>query len=161
MSSDCKNEFINGQWCVRCPAVPAVPARPPSVTRERILGWNASAYSVEQINGPCYVEFTVDRVVGAVVGLAPARASDAPRDIPHGFYIYADGGVQRCVVTENGTARTGSLIVQPNSTTYRIERDQRFARYFVNGLLFHTSPAPPAAGLVVVSCLYASNDRVN
>lgn len=156
-------QYTNGTltgYCVDCPEVPAIAAVPTQTLTDPNLGWNASAYSAVAHDGDCYTQFTIPSAMGVVVGLAPRRLSDHPRDVEHAFYVYADGGREYWQVLEAGVAKT-TPVVRALSDVFRIERRAGAVVYFVNGKQKYASTAASLGPQVVVACLYSANDGVD
>ena len=156
----CTEVVINGQNCVHCPAVEAVEGVPGYIDVERLFGWNASAYSTAAYDGNCYTQFDIPSALGAVVGLAPERLSNDPRDVPFGFYIYRSAGKEWYVVTEFGQPKTAP-VAHLAADVFRIERFNSVVAYFVNGVHIRSATLRSYGALHVVSCLYASDDTVS
>lgn len=147
------------QTCVVCPEVPAIAAVAERTITDPLYGWNASAYSATRREGDCYVQFGLPSAIGTVVGLANARLSHDPRDVPHAFYAYRADGREYWVVSEGGVAVTAPVVRAIDTDVFRIERRDATIRYFHNGRQVHEAPAL-LGGLVVVACLYAAGDGV-
>lgn len=146
--------------CYACPAVAAQPAVEPQTVVDPQYGWNSSAYSRTAHAGDCYVEYTAPFATGVVCGLAPERRSNHPRDIPHGFYCYKDGGRNMWAVIEAGVTKTTPAVRAAEIDVFRIERRRGGVRYFLNGAQVYASETPATTSLVVVACMYAAGDGV-
>lgn len=157
--SGCYDTTIQGESCHVCPAIPGVAGVPERTDINRLLGWNAGAHSSYALAGPCYVQFTAERAVGMIVGLAPTFRSYAPQHAGQGFFIYEDSGRYRWVIVENGI-KVGSSAVISGATVFRVERDGGYLRYFVGNQLIRSAAVAPRAPLRVIACLYASGDTV-
>lgn len=149
-----------GQRCVSCPEVPYVAPVAAQTIVERIYGWNASAYSAQQLAGDCQTTFQVASSIGVVCGLAPERLSSDPRDVPHGFYCYEDSGRKLWAVSEAGATKTAPATWVPTTDEFRIERRNGSVSYFVNGRRVYASTVQAREPLRVVACMYASDDGV-
>ena len=156
----CRTVVQNGQNCVQCDEVPYVAPVAAQTIVERIYGWNASAYSEQQVTGDCQTTFQVASSIGVVCGLAPERLSSDPRDVPHGFYCYEDSGRKLWAVSEAGVSKTTPVPWAPATDEFRIERRVGNVSYFVNNRRVYASTAPTRAPLRVVACMYASDDGV-
>lgn len=147
--------------CIDCEEVTAIAAVPTVVLTDNLYGWNASAYSTQSLAGDFYTQFNLPAVVGAVVGFAPLRRSNDPRDVDHAFYCYKNAGREVWVVQERGVAKTSPVTRDPATDTFRIERRNGVVRYFFNGRTVYASTLPSTGGQVVVACLYSAGDGVN
>ena len=159
--SRCTTTTINGQSCVVCAEQPYIAPVPAQTIIDPNIGWNSSAYSAAKISGDCYTQFMLPDCIGTVVGLAPERASNDPRDIPHGFYIYEAGGRRLWSVSEGGVEKTAPVVRVAGTDVFRIERRERTVSYFHNGKRIYVSDAPSIEPLVVVACMYSAGDGVN
>lgn len=161
MTQTCRIVLTSNLMCVECDEQPYIAPVPEQVFVDPNLGWNASAYSYPRHAGDCYTQFMLPDCVGTVVGLAPERASNDPRDIPHGFYIYEAGGRRLWSVAERGVEKTAPVARIAGSDVFRIERRGAVVSYFHNGKRVHVSEAPATGELVVVTCMFAANDGVH
>lgn len=160
MTNTCAVKTINGQSCVVCTGQPYVAPVPARIEIDPQLGWNASAYSSARHEGDCVTIFQMPTCIGAVIGLAPSRASNDPADIPHGLYFYRQAGANRWAVQEAGILRTAPAAHAPDADQFRIERRKGVVTYFRNGRIVYRSTLPAEGPRVVVACLYSAGDGV-
>jgi hypothetical protein len=157
----CELVLSDTESCVVCPAVAAVPGVPESIDVNRLLGWNAGAYSLRAIAGNCYTQFRVPGgVVGVVVGLSPIPASNRPTDVPHGFYVYQAAGREWWRVLEAGVGVTAPVVRSATDDLFRMERRAGIVSYFHNDRRLYVSTVPQLAELHVVACLFSAGDGV-
>ena len=138
------------------PAQPPVAYRPPSVTRDFNLGWNAGARSVKAIAGSGFAEFTVPQSVGVVVGFNSEDLGAGYVEIAHGLYfarrtfrVY-ESGVEKFI---GGTFAT--------SDVFRISREGKKVRYLRNGTEFYTSSTPSEGMVFLDTFMYSGGDTVS
>jgi hypothetical protein len=161
VTDTCTPVVVDGENCIQCAEVVAVAAVPSQTIIDRNLGWNASALSVAQRIGNCYVEFTVPvATLGTVVGLVGARRSNNPRDVSHGIYVYQDAGRSWCAVVESGTPMTDA-VAHVAADVLRIERRGNAVHYFINGVQVYESSVRLAVPLRVIGLLFAADDGVD
>lgn len=161
---------INGSGvegsCVVVPASPAVPSTPGYIVYTPQFAWDAGARSVEQLDGDVELSFTMETVVGVVVGLCVAGAATvgAREEISHGLYMFTDGGrVRQFQVYERGE-RLGVVASYADTDTFYIRRIGGRVIYILEDagtVLFRYASNTPLEGPVeVLSALYASGDFI-
>lgn len=151
------------------PAVPAVPAIPPTKgsparsVYDMHLGWNASAQSVRELEPGWsgYVDFSVGKVVGAVVGFSETQdVRDGVRtsfgDIKYGL-VFGDGQIR---VRENGATGRVVATATGNDEVSATVLGGRTIEWYINGEFAHRSSVRLANDYVLNAVLYAGNDAV-
>lgn len=162
MTQVCYPVVVGGQNCIQCPEVLAVTAVPGRTITDRNLGWNASAYSVSDIAGDVYTEFSVPaNVTGVFCGFADRRVDDNPANIPFAFYVYQSGGQQLWSIYELGVQQTSPVVRVPATDLFRIERRSGAITYFFNNRRYYASAGTILSDLVVLTCMYAAGDGVD
>lgn len=113
------------------PATPAVPGAPPtsgSLSRNNNLGWNSGAFSIAEMPGDGYVEFSLSAgAVGVIAGLGN-DAGAGYSNIEAGFYG-SNGIAQRI---EWG-ALVGTPFTYDDSTVFQVHRSNGWTYYRING----------------------------
>lgn len=160
MTHACVPVVVNGQNCVQCPAVTAVVGSPARTVTTNVLGWDASARSVDTYAGDLYTQFSAPNVQGVVTGFGSVRRGSDPRDIPYGIYLYQSSGRSLFAVMESGVLKT-TPIGRSVSDTYRIERIGTKILYYRNGRFVYQSATQSTGALMVITCMYASSDGVD
>lgn len=148
--------------CITTPERPHQPAVPARIEPVQVLDWNAGANSVAELAGNVLVRFTMDRVVGVVLGLVADRASPANMArITHGIlFSQSPGGSPRWQVIEAGAVRTAARDYVPDDTEFRIERRGAGVVYLADGELVYASRVPSTGTAICGTALYASGDTV-
>lgn len=147
--------------CITCPAVTEIVAQPSITTVNPRLGWNSGARSVRRISGDCYVAFGVPTpVAGAICGLTTDFDTTSPEGVKFGIYVYAQAGLYKYVIVENGVTVTAPLTVGLVATTFRVERFVARVAYYVNAEQVYLSEQREAGGLIVVGLLYRADDSI-
>lgn len=160
MMQNCYQIVVDGAACVHCDEVVGVPGVAEQRYEDPIFGWNASARSVASQANDCYVEFDQPFVIGAALGFAEQHVDSNPAQLQHAFYFFESAGANWWAVLENGALQTAQTKRSDASESFRIERIGARVRYYVNGKCVHDSSAAHTRPLIVVACLYASNDGV-
>lgn len=154
--------------CVVIPAAAAVPAVPGYETRTKQFGWDAGARSVDQLDDDVELSFTMETVIGVVVGLSAVDAgaeAGVREQISHGFFLFTEGGrVNQLQVIESGV-RVGSVDTYAADSTFRIQRAGGRVFYSVENsegkVYFRYASRVPLEGTVeAMSALYASGDFI-
>lgn len=168
-----RNCTVNSAGCVVCPSIPAVQAQPGRIEVTQVVGWNAGANSIDELDGDLLLRFCVGQSQALVVGLREARrgrlGQAAVAAIARGWYIRTPPGGQGLVaqVMEYGTARTGLEPVDA-CAVFEIRRQADTVTYRVDGVVKRTvrnttnvaNATDLRGGAFVTACLYASGDAV-
>jgi hypothetical protein len=146
---------------VVCPEVPAVAAVPTTFTRDTIVGWNAGANSVRELDGDLQAVIPLPpRVSAVVIGLNHGRrAQTTPDLVEHGFYFQSLNGVDRYQVIERGATRTASL-PRVASDVFSIRRVKGEVQYRINDTEVYRSAVKSSGPVRLNCCLYTSGDQV-
>lgn len=162
---------INGSGvegeCVVVPAAPEIPETAEYLVYTQQLAWDAGARSVEQLDDDVELSFTMDAVIGVVIGLcaAGAAASGAREEISHGLYMFTDGGRPWQLQVYELGERIGAVASYAPTDTFYIRRVGSRVFYSLENagtVLFRYASRTPLAGPVeVLSALYASGDMVD
>lgn len=155
--------------CVTHPAVPPTPGVPDRVARNIDLGWDATANSVITLDGPCLLTFTMQSVVGALVGLRGVRgAATLFGTFSHGFIFIIQEMIDFYAVVENGQIVT-DYVQRPfvdvdgdgnPIDTFEIERVGSSVVYRVNSDDIRVAPTLFTNTATVSAVLFASGDEV-
>lgn len=155
-ADDCYYDVDN---CLVCPEVDAQTGRPAYYSYQPVVGWNAGANSITELDGDLHTVFDMPLGdTGVVLGLRGGRnRNTVPGLIEHGFYFQSVGGFNAYQVTEAGIVR---MDLQPRSVDdqFEIRRVGGRVSYLVNGVVVYTSTIPSYGPKVVNSCLYTSGD---
>lgn len=157
--ADAENSYIDANGCIISPEVPAVAPVPAYVRTTPVLGWNAGANSIDQLDGDVFTKFTVPAgVTGLYMGLKGARAKPTlPSLITHALYF--ERGVQdQFRVVEGGVTKT-ALVARGADDWFEIRRVAGAVTYWRNRALVYTSATPSSGPVLVNACLYASGDE--
>lgn len=156
--------------CTLVPASPAVPSVPGYVITTPQFGWDSGARSETRLEGDVELSFTMELVVGVVVGLCAvddAVASGDHERISHGFYMFTDGGrTYQFQVMEHGVriGTQGAYVPDPGGDKFIIRRigDQVIYTLERGSEVYfrYASRAPLEGEVEVVSALYASGDFI-
>lgn len=154
---DCVTDPITG--CVDCPALPAVTGAPARIDVTKLVGWNAGANSIDQIDGDLHAVFSFEKApVGIAAGLKNSRTNQAdPNAVQFGFYVYANGPTTLYKILERSATRYGPM-PYTLGTDLEIRRVNGTVKYFVDGSLVYRSAALSSGPLVFNACLYATGD---
>lgn len=157
----CLPAYIDSSGCTVTPACPGAARVPAYVMRGPVLGWNAGANSIKQLDGGLRAAFTMPTdVAGVVIGLRSGRSAQTrPELIEHGFYMQSIGGVGSFTIMESGK-RIGANRPYTAATVFTVRRADGRVTYLVDGLPIHTSAARSTGVKLLNTCLYASGDSV-
>lgn len=160
MSDSCA-PYTDADGCTVYPTCPAIASVPASIGRVPILGWNAGANSIDELNGNVHTVFTLPIAdAGVVIGLRSDRARQTLPDlIEHGLYFASLGGVSLVHVVERAVARTAP-VPRGAEDTFEIRRVGTRVTYWHNKRLMHMSAARSTGAKIINTCLYASGDTV-
>lgn len=142
------------------PYVPEVPDRPARWEISPVVGWDAGANSVITHDADCELKWTMNRVVGAYVGLTEAREEVPAYDrLTHAFYFHQRSGVPYFRITELGQARSHDTQYAPGDE-FAVRRVGTFVTYWHNGTKVQDSPRPSTGEVSAGCALYASGDAL-
>lgn len=158
MSRGC---YYDTSGCLVCPELPAVVGHPSYYEQQAIIGWNAGANSVDQVDGDLHTVFTMPAgTVGAVVGLKSVRTKQTlPGAVEHGWYFQSVGGVDMAQVIELGAVKT-PIMERLDTDVFEIRRTNDIVQFFMNNVEQWRSKTPSYGPKIVNACLYASGDAV-
>lgn len=152
--------YKDASGCTVWPACPPVAYVPARIEQQLVLGWNAGANSIDELDGDLHTVFMMPAVAGVVIGLRSGRAKQTIPDlIEHGLYFATFAGVRMVHVVERGLGATSNLPCD-ESDTFEIRRVAGRVTYWRNGALLYASNARSTGAKVVNACLYASGDSV-
>jgi hypothetical protein len=153
--------YLDANGCTVCPEIPAVPAVPTTVTRRSIVGWNAGANTVKELDGDLQAVIPLPpRMSAVVIGLKHGRrAQTTPDLVEHGFFFQSLNGADRYQVIERGVTRTSSL-ARAADDVFVIRRVNGQVRYLVNGTEVYHSAVKSSGPVLLNCCLYTSGDQV-
>lgn len=153
--------YIDAHGCTVWPACPPITYVPARIVQQPVIGWNAGANSITELDDDLHAVFTMPAgVAGVVIGLRAGRTFQTQPDlIEHGLYFNTVGVTNLVHVMERGKAKT-SPIERAADDSFEIRRSQGKVTYHRNGAAFYVSAAPSTGVKVVNSCLYASGDEV-
>lgn len=168
MSEDCTLDPVTG--CIICPDIPPTPPVPGGINYITILGWNAGANSVDELDGDIeMVTYMSMSDTGAVVGFKQGRGGiGIPELITHGF-VFQRGidGLDLFGIVENGTTIMSSLTRESDlGDVFWITRLGGVVSYYVNSSVpgfdspLYVSTLRSVGPCVVGGCLYASGDDI-
>lgn len=160
MTQNCYPVTVNGNTCVQCDEVFGVVGVPTQTMIEPVYGWNASARSAATQAGDCYVEFDVPYSTGVIIGFASEYVDANPIQVQHGFYCFESSGSHWYAVIESGALLTQPEKRENKQQLFRIERVNKYIRYYVDNVLVHSQPFEQSRIVMVLACMYASNDGV-
>ena len=148
---------ITESICTECPEIAPVP---PSVTEHPVLGWNAGANSIAELDGDLHVVFYPGTSTGIVLGFKRDRAFQTePQGVEWGFWIAMAGVTRLAYVTELGVRKTNAVAVSPDDK-YEIARRNGVVSYYRNNRHVYTSRRASYGPLIVNCCMYATGDVV-
>lgn len=148
---------ITPSICTECPEIAAVP---PSVTEHPVLGWNAGANSIAELDGDLHVVFYPGTSTGVVLGFKRDRGFQTdPVRIEHGFWIAMAGVARLAYVAELGVRKSNPVQVAPTDR-YEIVRRAGVVSYYRNNRHVYTSRSASYGPLIVNCCMYATGDSV-
>lgn len=157
-STDC---YYDSNQCLVCPEITPSPGSPGYVEQQPIIGWNAGANSIDQLDGSMHIVFGMPvNQRGVVVGFKSGRAHPTiVSQIEHGFYFQRSGAFDFVRIIENGLTM-GTPMTYVATDTFEIRRVEGVVYYFHNDrtIPVYTSSVPSAGPKVVNACLYASGD---
>jgi hypothetical protein len=144
--------------CTECPEIAPIPS---SVIEHPILGWNAGANSVVELDGDVHVVFYVpESCAGIVLGFKQSRAFQVqPELITHGFWLSPVSGQLHGYVTERGVRKTPAAL-RAATDKFEIRRRAGAVSYHVNDALIYTSAVRLYGPVLVNACLYATGDAI-
>lgn len=152
--------YQDADGCTVWPECPGQSYVPAQIVEQPVLGWNAGANSITELDGNLHTVFTMPAVAGAVIGLRSGRARQTmPELIEHGLYFNSAAGVHLVHVVERGLGATGT-ITRALGDSFEIRRVDGQVTYWRNGKLLYRSTSRSTGVKVVTACLYASGDNV-
>lgn len=152
--------YQDADGCTVWPECPAQAYVPGQIVEQAVLGWNAGANSITELDGNLHTVFTMPAVAGIVIGLRSGRARQTmPELIEHGLYFNSAAGVHLVHVVERGLGATGT-IARALDDEFEIRRVDGTVTYWRNGKLLYRSMVRSTGVKVVNACLYASGDTV-
>lgn len=153
--------YYDAQGCLVCPEVPAVVGSPAYYSNQAVVGWNAGANSITELDGDMHTVFTQPSgVTGVVIGFRSGRTRNTvPNLVEHGFYFQSVGEFDAYQVIEAGVVRV-ALAQRAADDEFEIRRVANEVSYYVNGTLVYASSVPSYGKKVVNACLYTSGDVV-
>lgn len=159
------NCYIDSHGCTVCPDIPPTPGTPGGLVYTVVLGWNAGANSVQELDGDVLLTFTMPlAVLGVVCGFRHGRLGvGIPEMNTHGF-VFQRGvdSLSLYGIVENGTTVLSSVARSPDlDETFYIQRRNGVVTYYVDDVVpAYTSSVPSSGPLIVGGCLYASGDDI-
>lgn len=159
--TDIYDPYYDENGCLVTPEQPAVTYVPARIERRPIIGWNAGANSITQLNGDMHTVFSMPLgTAGVVVGFRGGRTRQTVPDlIEHGLYFQSAGGYDMVQIVERGAPKT-ELVERGADDTFEIRRTYGRVTYWQDATLLYTSVAKSTGVKVVNACLYASGDEV-
>lgn len=155
--SDC---YYDAAGCLVCPEQPEVAASPGYFTERPIVGWNAGANSVAQLDGDFHLVTDIPAVVGVVMGLKTSRARQTQTSlIEHGYAFGGGATAPLYKVVERGADKT-MFTARSLSALFEIRRVAGVVYYYVDSALVYTSTERSYGPKIVNVCLYSSGDEV-
>lgn len=157
--SDPYDCYYDAQGCLVCPEVPPIESVAAHYVTQAVIGWNAGANSIDQLDDDLHMTFGQPLgVSGLVIGLKGTRLKNTlPALVENGFYFQSVAAFDVWQIIENGALLTDQ-IPRSESDTYEIRRVASVVTYYVNGHLVHTSVSPSYGVKLVNCCLYTSGD---
>jgi hypothetical protein len=161
--------YVDSSGCVVCPDIAPTPPVPGGIVYLPILGWNAGANSVGELDGD--VELITNMtasVFGAVVGFRHGRAGiGIPDLVTHGFvFEHGIDGLNFFGIVENGVTIMSGMARQADlNDLFWIVRANGVVSYYANSSVpfstpLYTSLLPSVGPLIIGGCLYASGDDI-
>ncbi|WP_333676739.1 hypothetical protein [Dyella sp.] len=152
---------FDASGCLVCPEIPAVAPAPGYVKTTAVVGWNAGANSIQQLDGNLHTVFVVQAGdIGTVIGLKSTRMHQTvPDTLDFGLYFQSTNSSDMVQVVEHGVPKT-SAVARASSDKFEIRRSGGIVSYLQNGTLLYTSAVKSTGPLVVSACMYASGDAV-
>ena len=159
---DIVRDPIYSYRCEYIPYVPAVPASPARIETTPRIGWDAGAQSVVSRDGDCQLEFSVDPVIGAYIGLSAdsadvADVTDTSR-FRYAFYLHQDNYQNQYVVIVDGEQCTAPMPYTAD-TVFKIRRLGEKVEFRVDDEVVHIDAASTDL-LYAATTVYASGDAV-
>lgn len=144
--------------CTECPQIDPIPS---SIIEHPVLGWNAGANSIIELDGDLHVVFYVpDQCAGIVLGFKQSRSFQVqPELITHGFWLSPVSGRLHGYVVERGVRKTPATLRQATDK-FEIQRRAGTISYFVNDTRIYTSAQQLFGPVLVNACLYATGDTI-
>lgn len=134
---------------------------PSYIENTPVMGWNAGANSIDEIDGDLHVVTDMPSVVGVIVGLKSGRNGQAlPALVEHGFYLWKLGQLDVVQVIERGVVKN-TPVPRSLNAQFEIRRTNGRVRYLVSNsiepmdMLSDTVSFGPK---IVNACLYATGD---
>lgn len=147
--------------CTYYPPVPAIPARPARVERTSRLGWDTAAKSAAGYAGDCQLEFSINPVSAAYVGLSTAQdVGTDPVRIRFAFYLRQENFQNRVSVVTRGLQRTAGQ-AYTSSTVFQIRRVGDVVEFLIDGERVYDEPAGSHDDVLYAdTSVFASGDAV-
>lgn len=164
MLQQCHISSLTG--CTVCPYIPPTPGESAHLEVSNVIGWNAGASSVLELNGDLHVVFSVKRpVLGIVLGFRlPARTplglNVRPEFIQHGLYFTMVSGLPFFAVREYGAQVGSNMSWTDENDVFEIRRESGLVSYLKNSAFVYRSLVPSSGAVMVNACLYGSGDAV-
>jgi hypothetical protein len=119
--------------------------------------WNAGFYSAQQGFRSAYIAGSPSSTTGlALLGMSSGTiVTNDPAFIDYGIGVYS--GSTNIVVIESGTVKYTHSSAPTSSTRYLINYDLENVRYYIDGLLVHTT-ARVELGLLYLDCAIYTQD---
>lgn len=145
--------------CEYLPYVPAAPATPARIETTPRIGWDAGAQSVVSRAGDCQLEFSIDPVIGAYVGLSEGSGgvTDTSR-FRYAFYLHQANYQNQYAVIVDGEQCTAPAPYTAE-TVFKIRRLGEKVEFRVGDEVVHTDGASTGP-LYAATTVYASGDAV-
>lgn len=161
MTDACQPPYFDSDGCFVTPACSGIDPVAAYIETKAILGWNAGANSIMQLDGDVHAVFGMPQgTVGVIVGFKGARSRQTIPDlVTHGMYFQSLAGVDMVQVIERGQPKT---TLQPRSAldTFEIRRAFGKVTYWQSGTMIYESVQPSVGPVLVNACIYASGDDV-
>jgi hypothetical protein len=159
--SDLYDRYYDAAGCLVTPERPGIDPVPAVTERRVVIGWNAGANSMTELDGDLHTVFTLPAgTAGVVLGLRSERQRQTvPELVEHGLYFQSAGINDMVQVIEQGVVKTDP-VSRGLADTFEIRRVLGRVTYWQNDRLLHESSARSTGAKVVNACLYASGDSV-
>lgn len=161
MTDSQTDPFYDQFGCLVSPELSAIPRVPARVDQTPVLGWNAGANSITELDGDLHAQWSMPAgTAGVVIGLRSGRERQiVPELVEHGLYFQSVAGADMVQVIESGTPVT-ELVLRTAEDVYEIRREAGNVTYWIGDTPLYASKVPSLGAKIVNACLYASGDAV-
>lgn len=156
----CRHQSLQGN-CTVCPYIPGVPAVPAHYVAADVLGWNAGANTIDELDGDVHVVTPMPApTLGCLLGFKASRNGQTiPALIAHGLYFTTVSGVGFVTVMEYGAPKAPAA-EYADGDVFEIRRVASRVTYWHGDTLLYASTQLSSGTVLVNACLYAAEDRV-